>query len=205
MEITKWWAKGLLFENCSCQLVCPGHIHFDQLCTHERCKGYWAIVFEDGAVGEATLAERRVVIAYDTPQHMIAGGWTQVMIVDQNADEPQRAAIEKIFDGKLGGPWEILARFVETRLPTRFLPIEITSERSQKKVTIPGLFRSTVESIRGRDRAQPVRFENIFNQIHSTSQVLAWGESQYDDGTIRFDMSKTHGLWSEFSWQVSAG
>ena len=74
MESISWWAKGLVFENCNCQLVCPGHIHFDQVCTHERCKGYWAIAFEDGEVGTTRLAGRRVVIAYDTPQRMIAGG-----------------------------------------------------------------------------------------------------------------------------------
>jgi len=32
-----WHARGLLFENCSCQLVCPGHMHFSQPCTQERC------------------------------------------------------------------------------------------------------------------------------------------------------------------------
>ena len=37
-----WWARGLIFENCSCTLVCPGHVHFSQPCTHERCVGYWA-------------------------------------------------------------------------------------------------------------------------------------------------------------------
>lgn len=201
MESISWWAKGLVFENCNCQLVCPGHIHFDQQCTHERCKGYWAIVFEDGEVGATRLAGSRVVIAYDTPQRMITGGWTQVMIVDEEATEPQRNAIENIFTGKIGGPWEILARFVERRLPTRFLPIEITSEPMRKKVTIPGLLQSVVQTIRGSDRSEPVRFENIFNQIHNPSQVLARGESRYDDGTIRFDMAKTHGLWSEFSWR----
>jgi len=35
-----WFARGLLFENCSCQIVCPGHVHFDQLCTHERCEAW---------------------------------------------------------------------------------------------------------------------------------------------------------------------
>ena len=168
MESNGWWAKGLVFENCNCQLVCPGHIHFDQECTHERCKGYWAIVFEDGEVAATRLAGSRVVIAYDTPRRMIAGGWTQVTIVDAQASEPQRDAIENIFTRKIGGPWEILARFVERRLPTRFLPIEITSE----PMRIPGLLQSVVQTIRGRDRSEPVRFENIFNQIHNPSQVL---------------------------------
>ena len=158
-------------------------------------------MFEDGEIGATRLAGSRVVIAYDTPQRMITGGWTQVMIVDEEATEPQRDAIENIFTGKIGGPWEILACFVERRLPTRFLPIEITSEPMRKKVTIPGLLQSVVQTIRGSDRSEPVRFENIFNQIHNPSQVLARGESRYDDGTIRFDMAKTHGLWSEFSWR----
>ena len=202
--IKNWWAKGLLFESCSCQLVCPGHLHFDQLCTHERCKGYWAFRFEAGAVGTTDLAGRRAVITFDSPQRMIDGGWTELLILDDEASAEQREALEAIFLGTLGGPWEVLARFVETRLPTRYLEIEMETEPMKKKVTIAGVLQATVEAIRGRDRTEPVRFENIFNQIHAPSQVLAFGESKYDDGTIHFDNEKRHGLWSEFSWQVSA-
>ncbi len=203
-EAKGWWAKGLIFENCSCQLVCPGHIHFDQLCTHERCKGYWAIQFEDGEVGSARLAGRKAIIAYDSPQHMVDGDWTEVVIIDVDASAGERDAIEKLFRGELGGPWEILARFVSNWLPTRYLPIEMKTDDMRKAVTIPNLLESVVETIRGRDRSQPVRFENIFNQIHSPSQVIAFGESRYDDGTIVFENTRTHGLWSSFSWQVAA-
>lgn len=38
----RWWVEGLLVENCNCQIVCPGHVHFDQLCTHDRRLGYHA-------------------------------------------------------------------------------------------------------------------------------------------------------------------
>ena len=41
-----WFARGLIFENCACTLVCPGHMHFSQNCTHHRCKGYWALRFD---------------------------------------------------------------------------------------------------------------------------------------------------------------
>ena len=54
--VPRWHARGLLFENCSCQLVCPGHMHFSQACTHERCLGYWAIRIDEGAYGEVPLA-----------------------------------------------------------------------------------------------------------------------------------------------------
>ena len=47
-------------------------------------------------------------------------------------------------------------------------------------------------------------FENIFNQIHAPSQVIAAGSTTYDDGTIVLKTDKTHGLYSNFSWVVGA-
>jgi hypothetical protein len=202
--MTSWWAKGLLFENCSCQLVCPGHIHFEQLCTHERCRGYWAFQLDEGAVDGLSLGQRRVVVAFDSPQRMIDGGWTQIMFVDDEASERQRSAIESMFKGELGGPWEILGKFVDKRLPTQYVPIEMKIGTTTKSLSIPGIVEATVEMIRGRDRSEPVRFENIFNQIHASTQVIAFGSSRYDDGVIRFDTERTHGLWSRFDWNVSA-
>lgn len=198
-----WWAKGLLFENCSCQLVCPGHIHFEQLCTHETCCGYWAFRFDDGEAGGATLKGLRSVIAFESPKRMVDGGWTQIMFVDDEASTEQRSALEAVFRGEDGGPWEILARFVSKRIPTRYVPIKMTSSESEHELRIDGVVESNVKMIRGEDRAAPVTFDNIFNQIHSPTQVLAFGNSKYDDGRIRFDNERTHGLWSQFEWTVT--
>jgi hypothetical protein len=53
---TPWQARGLMFENCMCQVVCPGHMHFSQACTHERCLGYWAVRVDEGHYGDVPLA-----------------------------------------------------------------------------------------------------------------------------------------------------
>ena len=200
-----WWARGLLFENCSCTLVCPGHVHFSQNCTHERCVGFWAIRFDEGEFQEVPLQGTRVVIAYDAPQHMIDGDWTEVLIIDEAATPQQRTAIETILKGESGGPWAKLAPFVSTFLPTRFAPIQIEEADGSKRVRIEGLLEGSVEPIRGRDRTRPVTFENMFNQIHPTSQVLATGSTRYDDGVIVIGNEGTHGLYSSFSWEVTAG
>lgn len=203
---TGWWARGLLFENCSCQLVCPGHVRFTQLCTHARCQGHWAIRFDGGAFGDTDLAGQRAVVIYDTPQHMIAGGWSEAIFIDESASAAQRAAIEAILLGAAGGPWEVLGRFVADRRPTRYVPIEIEDQGPTKSVSIAGWLRSTIAQIRGRDRNEPVRFENMFNQIHSPSQVLALGDTEYDDawegGGLHIRNSGSHGLFSDFSWRV---
>ena len=198
-----WWARGLLFENCACTLVCPGHMHFSQLCTHERCKGYWAMRFDAGMFGDVPLAGLRAVIGFDTPQRMVDGHWVQSLIIDRSASPEQRRALETLLTGKAGGPWEKLAGFVGTQLPTEFRPIEMADEGPTKRVTIAERLKAVVTQIRGRDKARPVLFENIFNQIHAPTQVVALGDAEYADAAITFHNTGSHGLFSSFDWAVT--
>src|SRR5688572_17376592 len=168
-----WWARGLLFENCSCQLVCPGHVHFQHLCTHDRCAGFWAIRVDNGAFGNVPLDGMKALVVFDCPQHMFSGNWTEGLIIDAAATPEQRIAIEKILSGQVGGPWAVLSRFVGQWLDVRFLPIEMHDEDATKRVSVSGLLEGAIARIRGRDRSKPVTFENMFNQIHGSSQVLA--------------------------------
>lgn len=199
-QAPRWRARGLLFENCNCQLVCPGHVHFDQDCTFDRCVGYWAIRIDDGDYGGVDLGGVLAVVAYDSPRHMIEGEWTQVIVLDRDASAAQREAAEAILTGRVGGPWSVLARFVSRRLATRVLPIRIEDRGRTKRVVVEGLLDGSIEAIRGRDREQTVGFVNMFNQIHAPEQVIARGTTRYDDGVIVVDTEKTHGLYSDFAW-----
>jgi len=201
-SVTAWRANGLLFENCNCQLVCPGHMSFRQLCTHERCIGAWAIHIEEGRHGDVALDGLDVVIFWDSPQHMIAGGWTELFFVGEQAGQSQREALETIFSGKAGGPWEVLARFVAKRLPTRYVPLRFEDAGRQKRMVAGGLFEMVVEAIRGKDKAREVLLENAFNQIHAPTQVLALGRSRLSVPEFSFEMEGSHALYSRFSWEV---
>jgi hypothetical protein len=178
-------------------------MHFSQNCTHERCKGYWAVRIDEGRFGDVPLADTRVLVAFDTPQRMIDGGWLQTIIIDEGASEAQRRALESIFMGHAGGPWEKLASFVATRQPTEFRAIRFEDDGPVKRASIVDRLKSVVTQIRGRDKSRPVLFENIFNQIHAPSQVIALGESDYDDGVVRFRTTGSHGLFSHFDWRVN--
>ncbi len=187
-----WWARGLIFENCSCQAICPGHVHFDQLCYNDRCIGYWAMRFDEGTFADTDIAGVKAIIAYDCPPHMI----------DEKASAEQRDAVESILTGRAGGPWAILARFVGELLETRYLPIHIEEGDKTKRVVVDGILDSTITEFKGRDRSKPVTFHNMYNQIHPPEQAIGTGSSRYDDGTIRFDNTDTHGLYSYFDWSV---
>ncbi|MDW7709141.1 MAG: DUF1326 domain-containing protein [Deferrisomatales bacterium] len=200
--VAPWHAEGLLFENCSCTLVCPGHVHFSQGCTLDRCVGYWAVRFDAGEIDGVDLAGAKAVVAFDSPQHMIEGGWTQVLVLDPAGAEAQRAQVERILRGEAGGPWAVLGRFVGERRPTILAPIVIEDEGRVKKVRVEGLLDARVEAIRGRDKGREVTFENMFNQIHPPSQVLALGSTVFDDGEIRIGTKDSHALYSHFTWRV---
>src|SRR5262245_66660409 len=100
---SSWYARGLIFENCSCALVCPGHVHFSQNCTYDRCKGYWAVRVDEGVFEGVSLAGTRALVAFDTPQRMIDGGWSETITIDEGASAEQRSALEAILTGKVGG------------------------------------------------------------------------------------------------------
>ena len=199
---TNWWAKGLLFENCNCQLVCPGHFGFRQNCTHERCFGYWGIHFRDGQFGRTALEGLNVVILYDAPQHMSAGGWTELFYIDERADTDQRRALESILSGQAGGPWKVLANFVSTRLDTRFAPILFEDAGRTKRIRIQGYLETDVSAIRGADGSGEAVLSNLFNQIHGPVHVLARGKTQSTNPPFDFAIDGTHALYSEFSWTV---
>jgi hypothetical protein len=134
---------------------------------------------------------------------MIDGGWLQTIIIDESASDAQRRALETIFMGHAGGPWAKLASFVGTRQPTEFRAIAFEDEGPIKRASIVDRLKSIVTQIRGRDKSRPVLFENIFNQIHAPTQVIALGESEYDDGAVTFKTSGSHGLFSHFEWRVT--
>ncbi len=198
-----WWAKGLLFENCNCQVVCPGHFHFSQLCTYERCLGHWGICFDEGQFGDVTLNGMKAIIIYDTPQHMVSGDWILTTYIDNGASPAQQQAIERIVSGEANGPWKVLAQFVKERKPTRRIPISFSDNGQEKKLAAGEIFRSTVSWLRGRNKEQEVRIENSFNQLHNATQVLDMGSTDYTDAPYQFHTKNTHALHSKFSWEAS--
>ena len=199
MESQTWWAKGLLFENCSCHLLCPGHFSFKQRCDGDVCVGHWAVHIGEGRFDTLAIDHLNVAVIFDAPVVMREGNWRQRLYIDERADRPQRSALESIFSGKVGGPWENLGRFVSARLDTKFTPVHFEETDTVKRMTVPGVFDTTVKAIRGRNGKRAV-LSNLYNVIHGVVHVLSRGSTRCHDDTFDFTTEKTHGLYSDFSW-----
>ena len=195
-----WWARGLLFENCSCQLVCPAHVSFKQRCENDRCIGHWAVHINEGQFGSVALEDRNVAVVFESSVQMYEGDWIQRLYIDERASGPERKSLEAIFAGRAGGPWETLGQFVATRLDTRFAPVSFEDAGDEKRMRIPDVFSTTVTAIRGQDGIGHAVLSNLYNVIHGATHVLARGNTPCTDDRLGFDTQRTHGLFSEFSW-----
>ena len=174
---SSWHARGLLFENCNCDLLCPGHVSFKQSCSHERCQGNWAIHIAEGRFGDLDLGGLNAAVVFDAPRRMYEGGWAQLCFIDAAASVPQRAAVEDILSGRAGGPWGILTRFVDTRLATQCVPMRFEDDGREKRLTIPTLFETTVTAIRGADGVTDAQIQNLMatQTSHPGGCGIWWG------------------------------
>jgi hypothetical protein len=201
VETVSWWAKGLLFENCNCQVLCRAHLNYRNHCDHERCFGYWGIHIYEGAFGDLRLDGINAFIISDTPRRMFDGDWTQAIYLDDRADQAQRDALEAIFKGKAGGTWPVLAALVSNWLETRAVPIEISDQEKRKSMRIEGLLDTTVEAIKSADRTGEVRLVNVHNQIHASDHAIATGNTRFEDRGLTMTTADTHAIYSSFSWR----
>lgn len=199
-EPDPWWINGMLYENCSCQLLCPAHVSFRQNCDGDRCLGYWGVHVTNGRFGRLVLEPQNAVILYESPPSMHDGGWIVEIYLDQAADEAQRRALEQILTGDVGGPWSMLAKFVAERLETRVAPIEFIDDGTTKTLRIDGVMDSRIGAVESRKTGQPATLGNLFNVIHSAMQFLARGSSRVKDGNFDWDTEDKHALYSDFSW-----
>ena len=203
MASHQWNAKGLLFENCSCQLLCPAHVSFKHTCDGDRCHGHWCFHIDSGQFNDVSLNNTNIAVVFDAPTTMYEGDWTQVFYVDEATSPAQRQALESIFSGHTGGPWSVLSRFVSEQLETRVVPMTFEDNDRQKTLVIPGIFETAISAVPGADGDGDAIISNLHNVIHGPVHTMARGESRHTDSTLGFSVENTHALYSYFSWNVT--
>lgn len=125
--------------------------------------------------------------------------WKVQFLLDEAADAAQRAALEQILSGTVGGPWEILAKFFAERLPTRVVGIAYKDAGHEKSLRADGLLETTLRSVESKRTGEPATLGNLFNVIHAPIQYLARGSSKVSCG-FTWSTEQKHSLYSEFSW-----
>jgi hypothetical protein len=102
-----WNLKGTAIVACNCDYGCP--CNFNALPTTGKCEGGWTWHVERGMYDYVVLDGLSFSVYVNWPGAIHEGDGEAVILVDERADDEQRAAIEELVSGEHGGPWGILA------------------------------------------------------------------------------------------------
>src|SRR3954453_16775221 len=109
-----WRIRGSYFESCNCDAICPcrrGDGAAVGRSTHGVCTALLWWLIEEGAADCIVLAGAAFALACRYSDDEPGSPWTWILYLDSSAAQEQRAALEGIFTGRLGGdalnhfPW----------------------------------------------------------------------------------------------------
>lgn len=184
--MTSWSLSGEYAEACNCDVVCqcvwlePPN---DDVCTAALA---WNVT--DGHYDEVDLSGRKVAMLVTTDEGVMfdpATQWDVVLVVDDEASDEERAAIEDIYFGRAGGIWAPVAdaHFRSTDVDTA--PIEFAVEGDTTTVAVGDeMAMEVVEKVGFNEEAgtvypHPLTSDLTMKTAKSTSATVS-----YDD---RFD------------------
>ncbi|HZA62883.1 MAG TPA: DUF1326 domain-containing protein, partial [Nitrososphaeraceae archaeon] len=175
-------------------------------------QGYCAapILFriQNGNVDGINLNGRDIVMLFDFPGPTILdGNATSRLYIDDAADEGQRIKnLEAIFQGKRGGPMEMISSLTSKWLPTQSTQIEINEDGNNLTVTVGSFGKMKYGELKnesGRTMTlQGAGFASAFGMDDETF-ALAPSASQWSDPNLPHQFSTKSGVMANFSWRGS--
>ena len=144
-----WNLSGELIETCSCNALCPCWFGVQELMIMDQgwCDSTLLFRSKSGESNGVDLGGCTVVLGVDFPgPTLYDGNGTARLHINEGASADQRRELESIFQGKVGGPMEVLGGLMSTWLPTNYCKIEIqdNGEELTAKVGDVGEIRSSV-------------------------------------------------------------
>lgn len=146
--VTKWQLQGTVTLACNCDYGCP--CNFNGLPTYGHCEGEWNWHVEQGSYGDTRLDGLHFTVACDWPGAIHEGNGEAVVLIDERADESQRAAIQELISGKLGGPWAIVSTTLTKVHGPLFVPYEVKLDGIRSEVRAGNALELVMEPIRNR-------------------------------------------------------
>ncbi len=156
--------EGTLLEACNCDVLCPCWIGEDP--DNGSCQSVVAYHFDSGTIRGVDVSGLTVASIVFIPGNILAGGWKQVLCVDDRASEEQAQAMADAFTGKLGGPLADLAQLVGERLDVVRMPISHEIVEGRGALTLGGdKAPAVMEPYRGPDGSVTTLHNSIFSTV----------------------------------------
>ena len=137
--------KGDVLIACNCDWGCP--CNFQAPPSRGHCEGGWVWMIEQGQVDGLDVNGLGVALFAKWPGAIHEGGGHAACYVDERANAAQRAALRKLLQGELGGPWGMFNRTYRLADPV-VAPFTVTLEAHRSKVKIGQFVDLELEKMR---------------------------------------------------------
>lgn len=200
MAKVDWSVRGVEYGGCNCAFGCP--CQFEALPTQGHCRGFEALIIEEGHFGEVRLDGLKSALLYAWPGPIFDGNGTMQVVIDERADEAQREALATILHGgeteEFATHWYVYHSTVSTVHAPLYKPIELEIDvaRRTAHLAIPGVIESTGGPILSPATGEPHR------AIIKLPEGMEFHEAEMGstvtraEGPIELDLANTYGQFN---------
>ncbi len=201
-----WNLSGKMVETCSCNMLCPCWFGVKELMIMD--KGYCAsaILFriQNGISDGVDLKGRDVVLAFDFPgPTLFDGNGTARLYIDNAADTNQYKRLEDVFQGRKGGPMQMISGLLSKWLPTESSTIEVNDDGTNLTASVGSIGQIKSQQLKNQSGnlmiLQGAGFASAF-QMENDTFTLAPSATEMSDPEIPHTISTKSGAVAKFSW-----
>ena len=193
----QWMLRGSEFANCNCDYGCP--CQFGSPSTYGTCEAISSIQVDEGYFNDTKLDGLSFVILMKWPGEIAEGNGQTQLIINANADEGQRAGLQKIALGESTAPgathFNVFAGTMKETFDTLYLPIEMSIDVDGRKgsARIEGMVESEGVPIKNSFDGSDVHARiHLPDGFEYTYAEMGSGTSKCS-GNIDLDLNDSYG------------
>ncbi|MEE2982809.1 MAG: DUF1326 domain-containing protein [Pseudomonadota bacterium] len=205
MTDNSWQISGEYMESCNCDYLCPC-IFTNSLgeVTGNDCTAILIFRIDEGACDSVDLGGLKFALVIKSGKVMSDGNWIFGAIVDDSADDAQRAALAPIAGGKAGGPPGMIRDNLVTDFRgVEFEPIEFNMDGVERSVTIRDKLKFAIEGVVSKlGNGEPIYIDNVGHPANSKLALARSKETHVHCFGLDLDLAGAgnNGHFAKFSW-----
>ena len=201
-----WTISRQYMESCNCDYLCPClYTNPQGPATNENCYDLMVFRIEQGHCGSTSLDGLTFALVIRTGNVMADGDWIFGCVVEETADDNQRAILSAIASGEAGGPTSVIREnLVADFRGVEFKPISFEMDDLKRAASAPGMFGFDIEGVPSRlGNGEPYYLENTSHPASRRLALAKASEMRVEGFGLDLNLqgAGNNGHFAPFSWQ----
>jgi hypothetical protein len=167
--------EGRLLEVCTCNVLCPCWVGEDP--DGGTCDSVFGWAVDKGTVEGVDVSGRTLALSVHIPGNVLAGNWSAVVYVDDQASKEEEEALLKVFTGQLGGAIADIAGLIGNVIAVERAPITFSVEDGEGTMSVGDIAEIKLAPFQGATGKSTVLQETAFSTIPGSPAYVGKAET----------------------------